>query len=67
MSKWNHAICVSCWNEKNPGRPAVSIVDEHRDIETCCYCGEHTRDGIYVRANPNETEFCEHDKELSNV
>jgi hypothetical protein len=63
MSKWTHSICTSCWNERNPDRPAITLADDFREIEVCCFCGENTRDGIYIRANPDEPKFCKHDKE----
>jgi len=67
MSNWTHAICVDCWNERNPNRQAVDIIDELAERETCCYCGNETTDGIYVRANPSEPKFCNHDKEVLSV
>ena len=62
MSAWTHSICESCWNKKNPDRPAVHIVgvetDDDGDVadpEVCCYCGKTHSSGIYVRGAPEET------------
>ncbi len=51
---WTHPICDACWNKRNPRfrhRPA-----RLRDIEleVCCFCGEKTRSGIYIREDPAE-------------
>ena len=53
MSAWEHAICDSCWTERNPGREPVRV--HFGDLELCCYCGETTLSGIYVRGDPAET------------
>ncbi len=59
MSTWTHAICLACWNEKfsNRGEPFMMVPSE---VEICCFCGEHTSDGIYVRVNPGTVSFCQH-------
>jgi hypothetical protein len=47
---WTHAICVPCWDQRNPEHPA-----RHNDRgpeERCCYCGRMTCNGIYVRDDP---------------
>lgn len=46
---WNHAICWDCWRVKNPDREPVRLRPEHAHQETCCYCGQDTLSGIYVR------------------
>ena len=53
MSAWEHAICDSCWTERNPGREPVRV--HFGDMERCCYCGELTLSGIYVRGDPAAT------------
>ena len=53
MSKWTHPICDPCWNNHQPRRTPHRIVEEHRDHETCCYCGNPTFSGIYIRDNPD--------------
>ena len=50
MSKWNHTICSTCWEKKNPGREAARVIDGVREL--CCYCGESTTSGIFVRDDP---------------
>lgn len=54
MSKWNHAICDSCWPSFNVRH--MNLDEPYRVIarpdEVCCYCGEATNSGIYVREDP---------------
>ena len=58
---WNHRICGDCWlgdpekfhwdeNGDCHFRPPVQI----KDIEpgVCCFCGNKTKLGIFVRADP---------------
>lgn len=51
-SKWTHSICQKCWNEKNPDREPVHLKEEFASQEACCFCGESTSAGIYVRFDP---------------
>lgn len=55
MSRWEHVICLSCWNERQPERAAISM-DPPEKLE-CCYCDEITHHGIFVR---DEAVECEH-------
>jgi hypothetical protein len=55
---WTHSICISCWQTRNPGRAPFSTAK--KELEVCCFCGEHTSSGIYVRGDPNLVEFCQH-------
>jgi hypothetical protein len=52
MSKWTHAICDGCWGKRNPGRLATVLIN--KNVEICCFCGEKTTAGIYVRAEPSK-------------
>lgn len=48
---WNHAICDDCFIRQNrDGRSPYRLIDP--DIEVCCFCGEETKSGIYVRRDP---------------
>ncbi len=53
--QWTHAACEDCFARVQarqsgmPGRPS-RLVDP--DLETCCYCGEQTTSGLYVRDDP---------------
>ena len=62
MSKWTHAICVECWDLREPGKQPVTVLDGSEEV--CCFCGQPTRAGIYVRENPGGL-LCkgEHDEE----
>ena len=43
-------LCWSCWDKftdgKKPARVTVDI-----DVESCVWCGERTKDGIYIRGH----------------
>lgn len=56
-SKWTHAICPKCYQEKEPGRVPSVIRPEFAEDENCCFCGVATRDGIYYRADPVDCLF----------
>lgn len=51
MSQWTHPICESCWAALNPGREPFAMGNP--EPEWCCYCGDQTVAGIYVREDPN--------------
>lgn len=62
MSRWTQAICVEDWNKQHPervvprpGHPFDGVEDG--DLETCAFCGEPTRSGFYVRADPATVPF----------
>ena len=57
---WTHCICDSCWTKLNPGRKAVVMVVASE--ETCCFCGENTESGLYIRADPREEPIKSHCK-----
>ena len=58
MSDWTHAICETCWFKKNPGRIPTKLTQAEQ--ETCCYCGQPTTSGIYLRDNPKTPKHCKH-------
>ncbi len=47
--KWNHSICVRCWNARWPSRRPYAVLN---DKSTCCFCGELHTSGIYIRTGP---------------
>ena len=51
MSRWNHSICLTCWDTKYPGREPVCLVGQNTP-EPCCFCEGITYAGIYVRYDP---------------
>ncbi len=53
MSKFTHAQCTDCWNERNPDKQTSRVLGS--DTEACCYCGMATKAGIYVRDDPKNT------------
>lgn len=55
---WTHSICATCWNKSNPNRQAVVVVPEFAAQETCCFCGQPTSGGIYMRCSVNEAPHC---------
>lgn len=54
MSVWIHTMCAACWKERHPDR--VPIKPEEPRKEPCCGCGFDQRDGIVVRADPQEMQ-----------
>lgn len=64
MSKWTHAICDNCWSETEQalnGRQPVRVLNH--DVVKCCFCGDDTKGGIFIRYAPEETLCkgkCEH-------
>lgn len=52
MSRWTHAICLQCWDEKNPDRIPHRVVGGLEIMDECCFCGKATAAGIYVRVDP---------------
>lgn len=55
MPDWTQAICLRCWNEKNPDRQAHKLLEVEQEI--CCYCGDTTKDGIYIRVDPRTVPY----------
>jgi len=52
MSSWEHAICLPCWERRNPDRkPYRSQPDIDRRLR-CCFCEGITYAGIFVRHDP---------------
>lgn len=73
MSEWNHLICERCYISQRgefavgPDGPMltgiqipVQITGSHRTVGPCCFCGELTIMGIFVRRDPGEVN-CEGD------
>ena len=53
VSRWTHAMCAGCWVERH-GETRQPTVMLEPAMETCCWCGDGTMDGIYVRHDPAE-------------
>lgn len=50
---WTQPVCSADWFKRNPNRGEPHrIVPEYAEEETCCYCGQLTTSGIYVRVDP---------------
>jgi len=46
------AVCVACWNQQHPGRPAPAYArDDSGNVESepCNFCGKATSAGIFTR------------------
>lgn len=52
-SRFNHVSCQRCWDERNPTRAPIEVIDPPE--EKCCFCALPTKSGIYVRGNPSTT------------
>jgi hypothetical protein len=56
--EWTHAICSDCWQRRKPkGEAPIKV--RNAPIEQCCFCGQPTSMGIYVRHDPRELN-CKH-------
>ncbi len=51
MSEWTHNICDRCWRRREPNRTPVL---GEMGVEICCFCGDATQAGIYVRHDPKD-------------
>ena len=50
-------VCNADWRSRNPGRNPSRIKHEYRTTERCCYCGELTVSGIFIRAEITKVPF----------
>lgn len=52
MSAWMHSCCVSCWNAFRlvPKQDADTVTTSAPEV--CCWCGEVTTAGIFLRGDP---------------
>lgn len=57
---WTHAICTVCWSSREPGRLPATV--KGATPEPCCFCGQMTDAGIYVRHDPRDLS-CKHPDE----
>uniref|UniRef100_A0A6H1ZC26 Uncharacterized protein n=1 Tax=viral metagenome TaxID=1070528 RepID=A0A6H1ZC26_9ZZZZ len=56
MGTWTHAICEGCWIIKCMYKEPVKLIN--RVAETCCFCGDSTVSGIYIREDPAKVKYC---------
>lgn len=56
MSTWTRPICAVCWSEFIGTEPITLSEPEQ---ETCSFCQQPTRSGIYVRARPGSKPYLE--------
>lgn len=54
MSLWTHALCDTCYEQREPGREPTRLTEPFVQVETCCFCGDETTSGIYYRLDPNK-------------
>lgn len=52
---WTQPLCRACWNRDRPHDQPHVLTEPKTEI--CCMCGHETRDGIYVRYNPNAVPY----------
>lgn len=57
---WTHRMCEKCWQEREGNRMPVHVkVDP---VNMCCFCGQETDAGIYVRHDPKTIQcVCKED------
>ena len=63
MMTWTHRMCDKCWY-KSYKRDPVRVRNDM--IGKCCFCGNDTESGIYVRHDPRDLG-CEENHEKEDV
>jgi hypothetical protein len=64
--KWTHRMCGDCWLAKNYSKTPEGEVEVRLPLMTkeppgeCCFCGNKTVLGIFVRHDPLKLT-CSHD------
>lgn len=66
MSNWTHPKCEACWIADSATVDGSGYIESIRaptrvvdpDLELCCFCGNPTLVGIYVRADRAELPLC---------
>lgn len=48
--------CGECVDARFPNANPTPLREDKRELETCCFCGEETRSGIYVRVDPADVD-----------
>jgi len=54
---WTHNICDLCWDELHPNRAPTRLMLDDEPV-VCCFCGEQTGSGIFIRHDPKTLKFC---------
>ena len=52
---WTQPICAECFENANPGRTPICVVNAGTD--KCCLCGAETTAGIFIRRDPTTVTF----------
>lgn len=55
MSEWSHPICMACWFDQRGNDVPYRVASSIKEI--CCWCGNNTFTGVYVRADPDDLPF----------
>lgn len=58
---WTHSICDACWDKLYRPEHGNPVRMSERRVDACCFCGERTGSGIYVREDPRIPKFCPKD------
>lgn len=51
---WTQACCLACFEDRHPGWIPTRLREPYRKKETCVYCGQPTKEGLYIRIDPKE-------------
>ena len=59
---WNQPLCVPCWcafslDQKRFIAVPITVPSRLAELHRCCVCGDETRDGIFVRLDPDRVVF----------
>ena len=52
---WTQPCCFGCYEAIAPGREPVRLRDAK--VERCVWCGDDTKEGIYIRVDPREAVY----------
>lgn len=52
MAEWTHAICSECYEREGEGAGVPHCLTAVERAERCCWCGQMTTSGIYLRRDP---------------
>lgn len=56
---WTQPVCDECWWSMRSHRPYRFKPDgsDEGPLEVCCFCGNGTTSGIYMRVDPRHVDY----------
>ena len=59
---WTQPACSFCFELQLPGVNPIALKKEWREEEICAFCGQETKEGIYIRADPATVKYPKREK-----